>query len=56
ISHILILGHFSTKLLSTCCKTSDLMQEGITSIREPVLEMKAIYFMSPTANQNYWLL
>uniref|UniRef100_A0A8C7I5R9 Uncharacterized protein n=1 Tax=Oncorhynchus kisutch TaxID=8019 RepID=A0A8C7I5R9_ONCKI len=45
---ILILGHFSTKLLSTCCKTSDLMQEGITSIREPVLEMKAIYFMSPT--------
>uniref|UniRef100_A0A8C8D3T0 Uncharacterized protein n=1 Tax=Oncorhynchus tshawytscha TaxID=74940 RepID=A0A8C8D3T0_ONCTS len=48
IEEILILGHFSTKLLSTCCKTSDLMQEGITSIREPVLEMKAIYFMSPT--------
>uniref|UniRef100_A0A674C306 Syntaxin binding protein 3 n=1 Tax=Salmo trutta TaxID=8032 RepID=A0A674C306_SALTR len=27
---ILILDHFTTKLLSSCCKMSDLMQEGIT--------------------------
>ncbi|KPP76279.1 hypothetical protein Z043_104383 [Scleropages formosus] len=53
-SQILILDHFTTKLLSSCCKMPDLMSEGITIVedlfkkREPVLEMKAIYFMSPT--------
>uniref|UniRef100_A0A8C4GKV8 Syntaxin binding protein 3 n=1 Tax=Dicentrarchus labrax TaxID=13489 RepID=A0A8C4GKV8_DICLA len=42
-------------LLSSCCKMSDLMSEKITIVedlfksREPVPEMKAIYFMSPTA-------
>ncbi|XP_061681588.1 syntaxin-binding protein 3 isoform X2 [Syngnathoides biaculeatus] len=52
---ILILDQFTTKLLSSCCKMSDLMPEKITivedlyKIREPVLEMKAIYFMTPTA-------
>ncbi|RVE73602.1 hypothetical protein OJAV_G00033040 [Oryzias javanicus] len=51
---ILILDHFTTKLLSSCCKMSDLMAEKITIVedlfkkREPVLEMKAIYFMTPT--------
>uniref|UniRef100_A0AAQ5ZMT4 Syntaxin binding protein 3 n=1 Tax=Amphiprion ocellaris TaxID=80972 RepID=A0AAQ5ZMT4_AMPOC len=52
---ILILDPFTTKLLSSCCKMSDLMSEKITIVedlyksREPVLEMKAIYFMTPTA-------
>uniref|UniRef100_A0A672KTK4 Syntaxin-binding protein 3-like n=1 Tax=Sinocyclocheilus grahami TaxID=75366 RepID=A0A672KTK4_SINGR len=52
---ILILDHFTTRLLSSCCKMSDLMSEGITIVedlhknREPVPEMKAIYFMRPTA-------
>uniref|UniRef100_A0A6Q2Y5D0 Syntaxin binding protein 3 n=1 Tax=Esox lucius TaxID=8010 RepID=A0A6Q2Y5D0_ESOLU len=52
---ILILDHFTTKLLSSCCNMSDLMKEGITIVedlyksREPVPEMKAIYFMTPTA-------
>ncbi|XP_004068096.1 syntaxin-binding protein 3 [Oryzias latipes] len=52
---ILILDPFTTKLLSSCCKMSDLMAEKITIVedlfkkREPVLEMKAIYFMTPTA-------
>ncbi|XP_074525012.1 syntaxin-binding protein 3 [Halichoeres trimaculatus] len=52
---ILILDPFTTKLLSSCCKMSDLLAEKITIVedlyksREPVLEMKAIYFMSPTA-------
>ncbi|XP_016886765.1 syntaxin-binding protein 3 isoform X2 [Cynoglossus semilaevis] len=51
---ILILDPFTTKLLSSCCKMSDLMAEKITivedlyKIRQPVPEMKAIYFMSPT--------
>uniref|UniRef100_A0A673MT58 Syntaxin-binding protein 3-like n=1 Tax=Sinocyclocheilus rhinocerous TaxID=307959 RepID=A0A673MT58_9TELE len=54
-SQILILDHFTTRLLSSCCKMSDLMSEGITIVedlhknREPVPEMKAIYFMRPTA-------
>ncbi|XP_043080842.1 syntaxin-binding protein 3 isoform X4 [Puntigrus tetrazona] len=52
---ILILDHFTTRLLSSCCKMSDLMSEGITIVedlyknREPVPEMKAIYFMTPAA-------
>lgn len=52
---ILMLDEFTTKLLSSCCKMSDLMAEKITIVedlfksREPVPEMKAIYFMSPTA-------
>ncbi|XP_065142596.1 syntaxin-binding protein 3 [Paramisgurnus dabryanus] len=52
---ILILDHFTTRLLSACCKMSDLMSEGITIVedlyknREPVPEMKAVYFMTPTA-------
>ncbi|XP_004562146.2 syntaxin-binding protein 3 [Maylandia zebra] len=52
---ILILDPFTTKLLSSCCKMSDLMSEKITIVedlfksREPVLEMKSIYFMTPTA-------
>ncbi|XP_034558235.1 syntaxin-binding protein 3 [Notolabrus celidotus] len=52
---ILILDPFTTKLLSSCCKMSDLLAEKITIVedlfksREPVQEMKAIYFMSPTA-------
>uniref|UniRef100_A0A8C2D8Y1 Syntaxin binding protein 3 n=1 Tax=Cyprinus carpio TaxID=7962 RepID=A0A8C2D8Y1_CYPCA len=54
-SQILILDHFTTRLLSSCCKMSDLMSEDITIVedlhknREPVPEMKAIYFMRPTA-------
>ncbi|KAK9953989.1 hypothetical protein ABG768_016100 [Culter alburnus] len=52
---ILILDQFTTRLLSSCCKMSDLMSENITIVedlyknREPVPEMKAIYFMTPTA-------
>ncbi|XP_030642173.1 syntaxin-binding protein 3 [Chanos chanos] len=51
---IMMLDPFTTRLLSSCCKMSDLMSEGITIVedlyksREPVPEMKAIYFMTPT--------
>ncbi|XP_028823717.1 syntaxin-binding protein 3 isoform X1 [Denticeps clupeoides] len=52
---VLILDQFTTRLLSSCCKLSDLMSERITIVedlfksREPIPEMKAIYFMTPTA-------
>ncbi|XP_006635020.1 syntaxin-binding protein 3 [Lepisosteus oculatus] len=50
---LLILDQFTTKLLSSCCKMSDLTCERITIVedlfknREPVPEMKAVYFISP---------
>uniref|UniRef100_A0A3Q2TZY2 Syntaxin binding protein 3 n=1 Tax=Fundulus heteroclitus TaxID=8078 RepID=A0A3Q2TZY2_FUNHE len=52
---ILILDPFTAKLLTSCCKMSDLIEERITIVedlyksREPVPEMKAIYFMTPTS-------
>ncbi|KAJ8376162.1 hypothetical protein SKAU_G00067420 [Synaphobranchus kaupii] len=51
---ILILDHATTKILSSCCKMSDLLMDGITivedlfKIREPVHEMRAVYFITPT--------
>uniref|UniRef100_A0A452H9L0 Syntaxin binding protein 3 n=1 Tax=Gopherus agassizii TaxID=38772 RepID=A0A452H9L0_9SAUR len=51
---IIILDDFTTKLLSSCGKMTDLLAEGITAVenvyknREPVPHMKAIYFITPT--------
>ncbi|KAG9483333.1 syntaxin-binding protein 3 [Eleutherodactylus coqui] len=50
---ILLLDKFTTKLLTACCKMTDLLQEGITVVediykeRQPVGDLKAIYFISP---------
>lgn len=50
---ILLLDQFTTSLLTSCCKMTDLFQEGITvvediyKIRQPFPELKAIYFISP---------
>ncbi|KAM5148316.1 syntaxin-binding protein 3 [Mantella aurantiaca] len=50
---ILLLDQFTTKLLTSCCKMTDLLQQGITvvediyKIRQPVPDLKAIYFISP---------
>ncbi|XP_068098204.1 syntaxin-binding protein 3 [Hyperolius riggenbachi] len=50
---ILLLDQFTTKLLTSCCKMTDLLQESITvvediyKIRQPVPDLKAIYFISP---------
>ncbi|KAM8805397.1 syntaxin-binding protein 3 [Eudromia elegans] len=51
---IMVLDGFTTKLLSLCCKMSDLLGEGITVVedinkdREPAPYMKAVYFITPT--------
>ncbi|KAM9327271.1 syntaxin-binding protein 3 [Gastrophryne carolinensis] len=50
---ILLLDHFTTKLLTSCCNMTDLLKEGITVVediyktRQPVPDMKVIYFISP---------
>ncbi|XP_030352042.1 syntaxin-binding protein 3 isoform X2 [Strigops habroptila] len=50
----MLLDDYTTKLLSLCCKMTDLLAEGITVVenvyknREPVPHMKAIYFITPT--------
>ncbi|XP_057285107.1 syntaxin-binding protein 3 [Pezoporus wallicus] len=51
---VMLLDDYTTKLLSLCCKMTDLLAEGITVVenvyknREPVPHMKAIYFITPT--------
>ncbi|RMC08413.1 hypothetical protein DUI87_14657 [Hirundo rustica rustica] len=51
---IMLLDDYTTKLLSLCCKMTDLLGEGITVVenvyknREPVPHMKAIYLITPT--------
>ncbi|KFO56515.1 Syntaxin-binding protein 3, partial [Corvus brachyrhynchos] len=51
---IMLLDDYTTKLLSMCCKMTDLLAEGITVVenvykdREPVPHMKAIYLITPT--------
>ncbi|NXN90881.1 STXB3 protein, partial [Rhinopomastus cyanomelas] len=51
---IMLLDDYTTKLLSMCCKMTDLLAEGVTVVenvyknREAVPHMKAIYFITPT--------
>ncbi|CAB1323952.1 unnamed protein product, partial [Coregonus sp. 'balchen'] len=40
---ILILDHFTTKLLSSCCKMSDLMQEGITNCSDELFNKMKLF-------------